>query len=192
MSSMDMGQLTYLLILGAALVGWLLLQGRSRIGRMLQQAAAWGLIFVGVVAAIGMWDDIRTTVQPQAASSVVTGDSIEVPRGYDGHYHLTLEVNGVPIPFMVDTGASTVVLTQADAARVGLHPENLNFYDRANTANGQIATAPVRLDSIGPFGDRNFRAWVNGGEMQTSLLGMSYLQRFSEVRIAEGKMVLVR
>ena len=192
MRSMDTAQLLYLGLMAAALIGWLLMQGRSRLGRLMQQAAAWALIFLGAIAAIGLWDDIRTTVSPATTATVTTENTIEVPRGFDGHYHVTLQVNGVAVPFMVDTGASTVVLTRQDAERVGLDVSKLNFFDRANTANGEIATAPVRLTSIGPFEDRDFRAWVNGGEMETSLLGMSYLQLFHDIRIADGKLVLTR
>ena len=62
------------------------------------------------------------------------------------------------------------------------------------TANGIVQTAMVRLDEmeLGPFTDRAVRASVNGGEMSQSLLGMSYLQRFASIQIADNQLVLTR
>ena len=96
-------------------------------------------------------------------------------------YHLTLVINGVPVHTIVDTGASDLVLTRTDAERVGLLLNELIFAGRANTANGRVETAHVKLDkvSLGPIEDRLVPALVNGGEMNRSLLGMSYLSRFA-------------
>ena len=65
---------------------------------------------------------------------------------------------------------------------------------RAMTAHGEVRTAPVRLDSVelGPVLDRNVRAWVNEGEMDKSLLGMSYLQRWNRIEITGNALVLSR
>lgn len=191
MNSMDYGNLAYLVLLGAVVGFWFLIQNRNSLGRVLQQASVWGLIFLGAIAAVGLWDDIRTTVRPQA-TVIATENRIEIPRRSDGHYGLTLEVNGVPVDFMVDTGASMVVLSRQDAERVGIPEDSLQYYGSAQTANGTVRTAPVQLDSIGPFDDRNFRAWVNEGQLSQSLLGMSYLQRFASVEIRQGEMVLTR
>lgn len=193
MTSMDYGNLIYLVLLGAVLVLWFVVENRTSLSAKIKQIAAWGLIFLGVIAAYGMWGDIqRATVPTQA---VFAGDNhVELPRAPDGHYYLTLTVNGAAVPFMVDTGASGVVLTSQDAERAGLDVSTMAFYSEAMTANGLVKIAPVTLDSVvlGPFEDRNLPAAVNGGEMQQSLLGMSYLQRFSRLEISRGKMILER
>lgn len=193
MTSSDTGRLIYLGLLGAVLLFWFIAQNRKSLGRTLQQAMAWGLIFVGAIAAIGLWDDIRQTVQPRQGMVTEAG-RVEVPRSNDGHYYLTLHVNGAPVDFMVDTGASQVVLTGADARRVGIDLDGLAYVGRAMTANGEVRTAPVRLDRVelGPVQDRNLRAWVNAGDMDRSLLGMSYLQRWSRIEITGGALVLTR
>lgn len=191
MNASDIGQLAYLVLLGAAVVGWFIAQNRRNLGKTAQQAALWGLIFVGFIAAVGLWGDIRNSVMPRQ-SLVANGQAIEVPRSPDGHYYLTLKVNGTPVRFVVDTGASDVVLTKADAKRVGIDPSQLAYVGTATTANGVVRTAPVRLDSVG-LGDlvaRGVRASVNGGQMQGSLLGMSYLQRFGKIEISGNKMIL--
>jgi aspartyl protease family protein len=186
-------QLTYLVVLGLLLGIWVFRTQMPRPGRALQGLMAWALIFVVALGATALWQDIRGTVGPRQAVFADEG-RVELPRSYDGHYYVTLQVNGAPIRFVVDTGATGVVLTQAAAARAGLQPEDLAFYDVARTANGEVRTAPVTLDTVtlGPFLDENLRAFVNGGEMDTSLLGMEYLTRFDRLEITGGRMVLER
>lgn len=193
MTSWDWGNLAYLALLGAVLAFWFWAQNRASLGRMLQQAIAWGLIFVGAIAVVGLWDDIRRTARPGLAV-VSDAGRVEVPQARDGHYYLTVLVNGTPVEFMVDTGASQVVLTEADAGRIGLDTADLAFVGRAMTANGEVQTAPVRLRTVelGPVIERNLRAFVNRGEMDKSLLGMSWLQRWQRIEITGGALVLIR
>ena len=66
---------------------------------------------------------------------------MEVPRSADGHYYLTMEVNGAPIRFVVDTGATELVLSRADAERAGIDTGGLIYSGRAFTANGMVETA---------------------------------------------------
>ena len=141
MSAMDYGNLAYLILLGAVIVFWFFVQNRQSLNKTLQQGAVWGLIFVGVIAAVGLWGDIRLTVQPQQLIMEDAG-RIEVPRGPDGHYYLTLDINDAPVRFVVDTGATSMVLTQEDAKRVGLDEDDVIFYSEAMTANGLVRTAP--------------------------------------------------
>lgn len=193
MSGDDTASLIYLSLLGGAIVLWFFAQNRASLGKVTQQALVWALIFVGVIAAVGLWGDIRRTVTP-AQSAVIEGDRVILPRAPDGHYYLTAQVNGAPIDFVIDTGATQVVLSKPDAARAGLNTEELAYIGRAFTANGEVRTAPVRLEEIviGPLVDRDVRAVVNEGDLGTSLLGMSYLQRFSSIEITGNRLVLTR
>jgi len=193
MTDFDTAHLVYLVMLGCAVVFWFMASNRESMGRVAQQAVVWGLIFLGVIAAVGLWDDIRQTVRPGQAV-VSDGNRIELPRAPDGHYYLTAQVNGTPVNFVIDTGATQIVLTQDDARAAGIDPDRLAFVGRAYTANGEVRTAPVRHESItiGPIRDTGVRAVVNEGELEQSLLGMTYLQRFSSVEIANGQLVLTR
>ena len=192
MSTDQIMQLTYLVLLGAAIGGSAIVAGRSNMGKMAQQAAIWALIFIGVVGAYGLWEDISSDVNPRQA--MVDAQTIAVPRGFDGHYRLTLDINGTPVSFIVDTGASQVVLSQNDAARIGLDPARLTYSSSANTANGIVRTAPVILNQVALEGitDRSVRAVVNGGGMDTSLLGMTYLGLYDRIEITNGELVLKR
>lgn len=193
MTGDQFGETLYLAILGGAVLIWFIAQNRLSLGKMVQQGLAWVLIFVAVLAGIGVWDDIRSTIQPQQSVHTDAGQ-IVVPRSRDGHYYLTLDVNGEAVRFLVDTGASQMVLSSDDAEKAGIDMNALIFSGRANTANGQVSTAPVWLERVGlgPYEDQGLRAWVNGGELNKSLLGMGYLQLWSGIEIRDGSMILTR
>lgn len=189
----QIGSLVYLLLLASVIGGWFFVSQRGNLGKMAQYAAIWGFIFLGAIVAVGLWTDIRQTVTPRQ-SVMMDGARVEVPQAVDGHFYLTMEVNGTPIRFVVDTGATDLVLSRQDAERAGIETERLIFSGRAFTANGMVETAPVSLDriAIGPTSDVNVSAVVNGADMQDSLLGMSYLQRFDRIEISGGRLVLER
>ena len=193
MDSNDAGRLIYLVLLACVVGGYFLVSRRDRLGQVARHGALWGLIFVGVIAGFGLWSDIRDDVIPR--QSVVAGPSrIEVPRAFDGHYYLTLSLNGTPVQFVVDTGASGVVLTREDAERAGIDTAALVYSGVAQTANGTVRTARTRVNQValGPILDRDVSVWVNQGEMPASLLGMTYLQRFERIEISGGRLVLER
>jgi len=192
MDADQLGRLAWLLLLGAALLGWFLMQLRGNVGRTLQQLAVWALLFIGLVAGYGLWQDIRGDIAPM--QGVMSDGRVEIPLQRDGHYHATVQVNGVAIAFVIDTGASDIVLSTRDAEKAGIDVAGLTFLGQAQTANGTVATASVTLDSvaIGPVQDRQVRAVVNGGAMDSSLLGMAYLNRFSHIEIADGRLILTR
>ena len=191
MDSEDLPRLIYLVLLGAVVGGYFLMENRDRLGKTAQQAAIWALIFLGAIAVAGVWSDVRRGAYPTEA--VVRGDTLEVPVADDGHFYLAAEINGAKVLFVVDTGASEIVLTRRDAERAGLDPDTLNFFGSAMTANGRVETAPVRLESftLGGQTDTNLPAVVNGGELDTSLLGMSYLGRF-EMTLRPDRLTLRR
>lgn len=192
MSSWEFGRLVYLGLLVAVIGGWFFIQNRRNLSKMLQQALIWVFLFVGVIVAVGLWQDIRNMSFPRQA--VLSNEQIELPRAPDGHYYLIADVNGAAIRFVVDTGATDIVLRRQDALSAGIDPDTLTFWGEAMTANGPVKTAPIRLEqiSIGPITDSEVRAWVNSGQMETSLMGMSYLQRFSKIEITPGSLVLTR
>ncbi|MGH1577075.1 retropepsin-like aspartic protease family protein [Planktotalea sp.] len=193
LSGDDFGNLIYLVLLGGVIAFWFFTSGRNSMNKILQQMAVWALIFIGVIAAYGMWSDIRQTVMPQQ-SVISGGERIELPRAADGHYYATAMVNAAPIRFVVDTGATGVVLRKADAEKAGIDVSKLAFLGEAMTANGPVQLATVRADSFGFSGAElaRFRIDVNEGQMSQSLMGMSYLQTFSRIEIANGKLVLVK
>ncbi|WP_368184080.1 TIGR02281 family clan AA aspartic protease [Aestuariibius sp. HNIBRBA575] len=185
-------RLAYMVLLGTAVVGWFIAQNRTSLGKVAQQAIIWVLIFVGMIAGYGLWQDMRGDILGR--QTVLDGNAIEVPRAIDGHFYLSLTLNAVPVNFVVDTGATDMVLSLPDATAIGISTRDLAFTGRASTANGIVKTAPVILDEVrlGPIVDRNVRAVVNQGELEGSLLGMGYLERFARIEIVGNKLVLTR
>ena len=192
MSADNIASLIYLSAFAIVIGAGFLLTNKLKLGQTLQMAATWMLIFIGVIAAVGLWGDIQDALF--ANQTRFDDNAVVVPRSRDGHYYLTLEINGAATDFVVDTGATDIVLTADAAEAAGLDPDNLRFLGRASTANGEVRTAPVRLETvtIGPYEDRDVYAVVNGGEMDQSLLGMGYLQRWGRIEISGGEMTLMR
>ena len=191
MSGDSIAQLIYLGLLLAALGGWFLVEFRQRMGQTLRTGLAWGMIFIGLMAGYGLWTDV--TSSGFLRQTIGDAGELIVPRSPDGHYYLTLTINGTEVNFVADTGATNMVLSPDDAAAVGIDIGALNFMHRAETANGSVEIARTRLDTVvlGPFADSDVTAWVNGAAMEGSLLGMDYLGMF-EISIAGERMVLRR
>ncbi len=189
MDAEALARVAYIGIILAALGGWVMVEFRQRMGQALRMALAWGLIFVGMMAGYGLWSDIRREAMP--VQMVSDAGEVEVPISPDGHYYLTLLINGTDVPFMVDTGASGMVIGNEDAARLGIEPQSLRFTGQAMTANGSVRTAQVTLPvvELGPFRNEGFRAYVTEGEMPGSLLGMDYLGQF-RMEFAGGRLIL--
>jgi aspartyl protease family protein len=184
-------RLAYLGLILAALGGWVLVEYRGRMGFALRSALAWVMIFVAAIAGYGIWSDVKSDLTQSAV--IGDGGRIEIPRAADGHFYMTLDINGTPIRFLADTGATSMVLTQADAAKLGIDPAGLDYDGEALTANGAVRTASIRLPRVafGPHLDEDFPAYVNEGDLDGSLLGMEYLQAF-RVELDGNKMTLNR
>ena len=186
-------------------VGWIALLGSSLIlgwrlkpKSALRNAAIWAVIFLVVIGFFSFRQDAAMIGQRiMSELSPTQGDvredgTIAFSPGPDGHYRLQALVNGSRVTFMVDTGATDVVLAPDDARRIGLDPANLNFTQFAQTANGTVRGASVELQSliVGPIDIRDMPATVNGAEMSDSLLGMAFLNRLAGWRVENGVLTL--
>ena len=191
MEKNEFASLIYLSVLATIILGSVVMSRRGELGKVFRQASVWLLIFMGVVALVASWQDIRQSGQSMSIQQYRDG-SIIIPKELDGHYHLTLTINDRDINFLVDTGASDIVLTRQDAARIGFDPDRLDYWGKAKTANGTVRLATVRLGTVrlGGLVDKNIRASVNNAAMEKSLLGMSYLSKFHTIEITKNQMIL--
>jgi aspartyl protease family protein len=180
-------------ILAMAFLATVFVRYRGRLGAGLQHAAIWGLIFAGLIIAYGFSDVLERelTAAPMVAQDAT---AVALRRAPDGHFHAPLVVNGQRIDALVDTGASALVLSRADAARAGVNIADLVYSSPAYSANGVVYSAPVTLSDVrlGPFEDRGVPAMVSGGDMEFSLLGMAYLDRFRRFSVEGDRMVIER
>ena len=185
--------------------GWLTLIGsavlvrlRSRPATSLRHAAVW--LAVGAALVLGysfrfevseLGDRLAGAVVPSRAIEQA-GGAVTIRAGRDGHFAVDAEVDGARVRFLVDTGASDIVLSPSDARRLGFDLEPLVFSRRYRTANGVILGAPVRLGKVrvGSITVNGVAASVNGAEMERSLLGMSFLDRLSGYEVARGTLTL--
>ena len=190
--SVDPFFLLYLLILLIGVGSFIFGDFRNRMTQNIRNAAIWVLIFFSAIVLYGYKDVIEGQLFPRTAVSQI-GDEISLTRARDGHFYATVNVNGTDITFVVDTGATNIVLSKDDALRIGLNPDELRYFGRAQTANGEVRTAAVRLGQM-RFGNRldeNVPASVNEGQLDTSLLGMSYLSRFETIQITGNQLTLI-
>ncbi|MBT3978500.1 MAG: TIGR02281 family clan AA aspartic protease [Rhodospirillaceae bacterium] len=100
--------------------------------------------------------------------------------------------NGARVRFMIDTGASDIVLSPADARAIGIDPATLRYTRVYQTANGLGRGASYRLETlaIGPIEFRDVAVSINQAEMNVSLLGMAFLDRLSTFEISGRRMTL--
>ena len=199
----DFAQMVYLAPIAALLsVGFL--SGR-RVGysTALKQIAAWLFIILLLVTGytyrndiIPIKDRVLANLIPGRATTITTSDGrseVLITRSSNGHFASQIVVNGTPLNMMVDTGASSVVLSHSDAVKAGIKIEDLSYTTTVRTANGTTTAAPIRLSevSLGPISRRNVSALVSReGAMQGSLLGMSFLGSLSSMQMKTDQLIL--
>lgn len=125
--------------------------------------------------------------------SIQSDGVIAVVAGEDGHYRTRVLVNGASVRFMIDTGATHIVLTPHDARMVGIDVDALSFDQETETANGIGRAAIISLDSmqVGAVELSDMPARVNATHMSDSLLGIDFLKRLSSWRVENGVLMLV-
>ena len=170
------------------------------------------LVFLMVIMGVAVlfkspdWKDRTQPAKQTSAKERLAGVQPAAPRisaarfsnqlilkpGRNGHYIVVADVDGVDVRFLVDTGASSVVLSAQDAERIGLHASNLDYTQIYQTANGQTRGAPVTLGSvsIGQLSIDDVEASVNESPMGISLLGMTFLTQLDGFQVEDGNLIL--
>jgi aspartyl protease family protein len=172
------------------------------IGWACRQLAMWGGLCLLLYAAVSHRELLLPQDDGKAVAAVATAPSAEASRAtpYNslvyqadkrGHVVLEATVNGALVRFLVDTGASYVALTLADAANAGIGRGSLAFTATMNTANGQTHAAPVRLREVrlGQLAIDDVQGVVQDG-LPISLLGMSFLKRIDSWEMRDGVLTL--
>lgn len=197
-SGRDWARVGYLVALLALVSSAVLLRRRPRPALLAKQAAAWlGLALVVLLGysyrleLIAVGERLLGELLPHRGAAVAEGE-ISFRAGLDGHFRIEATVDGTPVRFLVDTGASLVVLSPADARRLGFDVATLAYTQSFATANGTVRAAPVRLGElvIGPVRVSDLAASVNGAAMESSLLGISFLARLRSYEVRGDTLTL--
>jgi aspartyl protease family protein len=165
--------------------------------------ALWGCVAVaGYLALTEDWLGIQGEPSTPIAAAAVAppaspakrpvGNSMTIAADRSGHYLLTADVNGTPVRFLVDTGASMIALTPEDARAAGFDRDQLDFSRRVQTANGTAKFAAVTLREIrlGALSLNDIDAAVIGSPGGISLLGMNFLKQLEAYEIRDGKLTI--
>jgi aspartyl protease family protein len=187
-------------ILALVLVGMIALAlFRRRFSDVLEAALLWIVVALMLVLGYTYRFELRDVSEQVLAEfipgrAVSKGRTVEIARSGSGSFSLAMQVNGARVPMVLDTGASSVVLTQEAAKAAGLPLEVLNYSVNVDTANGRARAAPVTLDrvSIGGITERSVPALIaQPGQLRMSLLGMSFLNRLESWEV-RGERLLMR
>ncbi|TDI57945.1 MAG: TIGR02281 family clan AA aspartic protease [Alphaproteobacteria bacterium] len=191
------------------LAGLLILVGgglrvyRNRLPQALRQAAIWIIIFLVMVTIyayrgplLRFAGPVLSELNPDRAVVVTDPDgnrTLTVARSSNGHFYVKASIEGTPIRFLIDTGATGTVLSERDAVRVGIAVDTLTFNRPVQTANGLVFEARTRIGrlEIGPFALRNVSVGVlRDSQLNTSLLGMNVLSRFASFQVEGDRLIL--
>jgi aspartyl protease family protein len=198
LSTDDFGSLAYKLAILVFLGAAVLTMFRERFTQAVTAALLW--VVVGLVLVIGysyrfelsnVTDRVLAEIIPGHVIS--HGRTVEVARTNSGDFDISARINGVLVPMVLDTGASSVVLTQQDAKAAGLPLEILNYTVSIDTANGRTRAAQVTLDrlAVGGLEERSVEALiVQPGQLRTSLLGMSFLNRLQSWQVSGDRLIM--
>jgi aspartyl protease family protein len=177
-------------------------------GRLLQAARdflTWAAIAFVLVAGYSYRDEIseiayrvRGELTPPGSAvsleqTTPGSQAVRIRKRRDGHFVVNARVNGQNMPMLVDTGASTVVISEADASRLGIDTSGLRYTVPVQTANGVTYAAHVRISSIaiGTIQVEGVDALVSRpGALRENLLGMSFLSRLRSYEFSRDFLTL--
>lgn len=199
LSQAQTGQLLPLVIIVVFLASALVTR-RVRFSQMVGSLVLWAGIFGVAMIGYSYRDDLQGAaarvfgeLMPGAATIDRERGTATFRVGRDGHYQIATRINGAEVSTIFDTGASAVVLTEADARAAGIDVDTLRYNISVSTANGTGKAAQVTLDEIevGGIVRNRIRAFVAEEKaLEQSLLGMSFLRTLSRYAVSSNSLEL--
>ncbi|CAH2401930.1 TIGR02281 family clan AA aspartic protease [Mesorhizobium ventifaucium] len=194
-----------LIWLGAlvALIGAGLLRSGRPLGTMARNLGTWAVIVLALIAGYQYRYELQD-VASRVTAGLVPGSplalgledghaTVTLDKAGNGHFEARIMVNGTPIRAVVDTGATSTVLTAQDAQAAGFNPAALNFTIPVSTANGMARAAAVRTDelTIGGIVRKDMPVMIAApGMLGQSLLGMNFIGSLSGFDVRGDRMIL--
>jgi aspartyl protease family protein len=192
----DIGSLVLKIAVLVFVGGLVLVFFHERFSKALETILFWAVVGLLLVIAYSYRFELRDVAGHQFGYYAIGhvaghGRNVQVVRGNSGDFAVAVHINGARIPMVLDTGASSVVLTQDAARAAGLPIEVLTYTVNVDTANGRTRAAPVTLDrlAVGGLTERAVPALVaQPGQLKTSLLGMTFLNRLESWEVRGDKL----
>ncbi len=187
-------KITFLILIGGAVLRIF----RDRFGEAIRAALMWVIVALVLVAGYAYRFELkdagdRIMAELVPGRAIARGHTVEVARASSGDFQIATEVNGARVPMVLDTGASSVMLTRDAAIAAGLPVEMIKYTVNIETANGRTQAAAATLDriTIGGIVERSVPALIaQPGQLKTSLLGMSFLSRLQSWEVHGDRVVM--
>lgn len=198
MENNDLSQIVYLVILILIMSYGIINRKEMSLKKIVKYFLIWSLIGLIIIALYAyrfefnnFKERISGEINPTSAQLNQQGQLI-INISDDSHFYVKILINKKPILFMIDTGASDIVLNLQDAIKIGVNPKNLIFNRQFQTANGRVLGASIILKEVEISGIKfkDVRASVTNGEMGVNLLGMSFLRRFGKYEFYQDRLIL--
>ena len=194
----DVGALTLKVALIVCAGGLLLVLFKERLSKVFEAALFWVVIALLLIVGYSYRFELadaadRVVAQLMPGHVASHGRNAEVVRGRRGDFAVAAHINGAKVPMVIDTGATSVVLTQEAARAAGLPIEVLEYSVNVDTANGRTRAAPVTLArlAVGSLTEHDVPALVvRHGQLSNNLLGMSFLNRLESWEVRGDKLVM--
>ena len=186
----DTGNLIYLAILCAILI-FFFFSWKNSLRKFIKFGLIWFIIFIFFIVVALVWENYRSE---KSSLNIFDKDleRLTLKTASDGHFYVTLSINNKPINFLIDTGATAMILSKKDGEKLGFNVDKLNFSQLAQTANGEILISPVVFDKVS-LGFKNFsnvKAFISHTDMEKSLLGMRFLSRLKKLELDRNIMII--
>jgi aspartyl protease family protein len=187
-------RMALLVFVGSALV----MLFRGRFTEALETALFWLVVALLLATGYSYRAELREVGDRVLAELLpghpaVRGLTVEIARGGNGGFQVVTHVNGARVPMLLDTGASAVVLTQDAAKAAGLPLDFLTYTVNIDTANGRTRAAAITIDRVvvGSIIERGVPALIaQPGQLRTSLLGMSFLNRLQSWEVRGDRLLM--
>ncbi len=171
---------------------------RLPLGYVAKAAFAWIAIFAALFAIFSfrfefrpVWERVKADISGTAGQSV-SGEDITIRRQDDGHYWLQVDVNGKPVRFMIDSGATTTAVNADTARETGIQVDSNGYPVFLNTANGNVAAQRGIIQSlkIGAHEIGQHNVVVSESFGDTNVLGMNFLDSMQSWKVEANVMTL--
>lgn len=197
MSESDTASLVYGLLL-LVLVGSALVSRTLPIGQTLKMAMGWIGIFALIFLLVSFRPEMKMIWQRVTgelgfdSEPVISGSSLTLRKSEDGHFWVTADVNGRPVRFLVDSGATVTAMSAQAARDAGVEPGGLGIKTVIETANGIVEAERATISDlqVGTLRVRDHDVVISAALGDTNLLGMNFLSELESWRVEGNSMIL--